>query len=185
MPRSMYFIDGENLTFRFQEMVKEGRQPLSEVIHEQDVFVWHPEMIGRPRETVVRVLYYTSAVGDDDRILSFQEKLHSQRYSYIDDDRESLGKVVPRVFKKHAKSKKTKTVDINITTDLLTHVFNRSLDKIYLYSGDIDFEPVIRFAMAQGIQVGIRALSSGLAQEMRILSDAFEPLDFALFEPFT
>jgi hypothetical protein len=43
--RMMVFVDGENLTMRFQDMVKKGKMPRPEVTVIPDIFVWQPQTI--------------------------------------------------------------------------------------------------------------------------------------------
>jgi hypothetical protein len=63
----MCFIDHENPVFRYQDMCTAGRKPNSHsVVHMPDVFVWRPHIRGE-ESTVVRVDYYTSAVGSDEK----------------------------------------------------------------------------------------------------------------------
>ncbi len=78
----MFFIDGENLVFRYQEMLGKGREPLRGIKHEQDVYVWHKDIIKNEPRNILRVTYYTSAVGDKDRIRSFNEEIKKIEYHY-------------------------------------------------------------------------------------------------------
>lgn len=173
----MCFIDGENLVFRYQDMCKAGAKPnASSLKHIPDVFVWHPHLHGDDRG-VVRVNYYTSAVGTDEK---------------IDDIRDEIGKhiinpagfgrrVCAHVFKKPKASQKAKLVDITLSIDVLGHVHRDQVDCIFLFSGDGGFVPLVKEIMRNGKQVIIGALSSGLSQEMRRVGDQFIDIDSWFF----
>ena len=194
--RVMYFIDGENLVFRYQEMLDHGRQPLNAIKHERDVYVWHGDLMkGEPRG-IVRVNYYTSAVGDSGRILRLNNELKKINYSYqgprygVGGGRFSPGSrcdtftgfAFPRVFKKPSQSQKTRSVDINITIDILHYSSLGNLDAIYLVSGDGDFLPLIREVMRKGVKIYLMALSSGLNQHLPNSVDKYECIDDRLFQ---
>jgi len=169
----MCFIDGENLVFRYQEMCKAGEKPNNGSIkHIPDVFIWHPHLYGDDRN-LVRVNYYTSAVGTDEK---------------IDEIREEVGKIVvnpagygrrvcAHVFKKPKSSNKAKLVDITLSIDALGHVHRDQVDCVFLFSGDGDFVPLVKEIMRNGKQVVIDALSSGLNPEMRRIGDQFIDID--------
>ena len=116
-PRSILFADGENLAFRFQEMVAAGRVPRSDTVHLPDTFVWNSN-VTRSRydalDNVIRVHYYTSATGDHARIAALHEQISKQGYVSPTTSGFHHGQIVPSVFKKLAKSKKTRNVDIQI-----------------------------------------------------------------------
>src|SRR6185503_12604178 len=74
--RLMAFIDGENLTTRFEEMVKEGRAPrerahqnnwlfLHKVEHDPGRFVWSRGTVRDllPGDEITRAHYYTTFAG--------------------------------------------------------------------------------------------------------------------------
>lgn len=84
MPRLMAFVDGENLTVRFEDMVKAGRKPrtvkdyqIRPVEHQQGRFVWSPSTVsGFPdNEEIIRVHYYTTFTGGNDELESFREHI--------------------------------------------------------------------------------------------------------------
>src|SRR4051794_22089694 len=82
IPKTVFFVDGENLVFRYQAMLAEGRQPRAGVIHVQDVFVWHPDITTTSIMNVVRVNYYTSMVGDDYAIEDMRRRIGTTEYEF-------------------------------------------------------------------------------------------------------
>ncbi len=173
----MVLADGENLVFRYQEMLG-TRVAAQGVIHTRDVFVWHSSAAQAASWSPIRVNYYTSLVGGDDRISAVEEtisKLQISRY------REVHGQICPKVFKKPAQSRKTKLVDMSICIDALRHSFHRDVDAILLLSGDGDYLPLIREVMRNGTQVWLGAFSSGLSPKLRSAVDRFLDLDEVFF----
>jgi hypothetical protein len=79
--KSIAFIDGENITMRYQALVEAGRVPRPDVVHVPDVFVWYPQ-IGRPviNTDIIRISYYTSMVGDSEAVNEMSERIASQWY---------------------------------------------------------------------------------------------------------
>src|SRR5439155_273362 len=73
--RTLAFLDGENLTCRYQDIVTNGRQPRKEVVHHPDSFVWHPGMTTWSYLDVIRVAYYTSIVGDEVALADLETKI--------------------------------------------------------------------------------------------------------------
>jgi len=175
----MIFADGENLTCRFQAMVAEGRTPKAQIQHESDAFVWIPEIVNYSSWLLIRVSYYTSVTGDDVRLQQLAERLAEIRYNY----RAGFGFLNPHIFKKQRRGDKTKSVDINLVTDLLRHTYNRSVDEVLVLSGDGDYLPTMREVMRQGIRVNVGAFSSGLDPRLRTQTDEFINLDRMCFEP--
>lgn len=175
----MIFVDGENLTYRFQTMVATGRRPKAQIQHEPDTFVWIPEIVTYGTWILTRVSYYTSVVGDDVRLQQLAERLAAIRYDYSI----GFGFLNPHIFKKQNRGAKTKSVDINLVTDLLRHTYNRSVDEVLVLSGDGDYLPTIHEVMRQGIRVSVGAFSSGLDIRLRTQTDEFVDLDQMCFEP--
>jgi len=195
--RVMYFIDGENLVSRYQAMRDQGRLPLNGIKHAEKVYVWHGDLMrGEPRG-IVRVTYYTSAVGDDQRIHQLNGELKEIDYSYEGPPYGVGGRmggtrhprhegcVSPRIFKKLRQDQGSRSVDINITIDMLHYSALGNLDAVYLISGDGDFIPLIKEVMRKGVRVYLMALSSGLNPKLPISVDKFECIDDRLFRPNT
>lgn len=183
--RMMVFVDGENLTMRFQDMVKKGRTPRPEVKVIPDVFVWQPNTIVEAlRLEIVRVTYYSYAVGTDEQFQRWCAEIRAIQYQF----RESVGQwqgagfLYPKLFKKLKQSAKRKGVDISIAVDALTHAHRDSIDIVYLISGDGDYKPLIEEVIRSGKQVYLGALSDGLNSDLPNLVDKFFDLDKVYFK---
>jgi len=179
--RMMVFVDGENLVFRYQAMIEEGLIPHTNVEHDKDVFVWNARCVRPGLHHVIRASYYTYATGSEETIINKCENIKSLtfgQYSVAGQPSTSqlINNLHPRIFRK-IKGKKAKGVDIQMTVDILSNVYQNNLDTIYLISGDGDYKPVIEEAMRFGKQVFIGALSSGLNKELKYLADKFIDLD--------
>jgi uncharacterized protein (TIGR00288 family) len=186
LPRAILFVDGENLTFRFQDMVASGLKPNSHVVHAPDVFVWHNKLMKNHEFDlwkVVRVCYYTSVAGDDLKIVDVKNQLSQIRFLSRGDDGATEAQIVPIVFKKLAKSQKTRNVDIQIVIDIMRFAFTDEIDRVYLASGDGDYLPLISEVMRRGKQVELLAFSSGLSDALRYSVDSFYSLDKLFFGP--
>jgi uncharacterized LabA/DUF88 family protein len=175
-----HFVDGENLVLRYQAMLESGRTARPGVIHERDAFVWHPDFVG-PVGDIRRINYYTSIPGDDQRVIDVAKRIRAIPYSCSVGQASKEGTVVPHVFKKAAKSRKSRAVDVNIVIDSLRHAGNGSAGHVVLYSGDADFIPLIEELMHIGVQVHVKAFSSGLSPLLSVVPDEFYSLDERLF----
>ena len=81
------------------------------------------------RNSAVRSYYYTSVVGDSDKVRRIENALWDLGFT-------------ARVFKKEQKSR-AKAVDIALTTEMLSHAFGNHYDAAVLITGDGDFLPVV------------------------------------------
>lgn len=182
-PRSILFIDGENLVFRYQEMVASGKKPRETVVHIPDVFVWHPDVLNwHGLRSVFRVAYYTSVVGDDLRVSEVSKRIAANVFSSPTDNGATYGQLVPVVFKKPARSQKSRNVDIQIVIDVMRYAFTDEVDRVYIASGDGDYLPLLTDVMRRGKQVEVFAFSSGLNERLPYSVDRFELLDTPFFE---
>lgn len=184
VPKAMAFVDGENLVFRFQEMVKAGRVPASDIVHIPDRFVWHKSFTTWCMLDLMRVCYYTSAVSDDPGLYKLRTDIAKVNYEYeweTGQTATSSGQIVPFVFKKEHRSKTSRKVDINIAIDVMRAAYLADLEVIYLLSGDGDFLPLITEAMRHGKQVLLGAFSSGLDERLVYSVDEFTRLDELAF----
>ena len=130
--KSIVFVDGENLAFRYQALVAAGRIPQAGVVHIPDIFVWQ-SAIGRPAidTDLIRINYYTSMVGDDTALARVKGQIASNRYSGHGDYYGSC-QLTPRLYKKPSQSRKSRLVDINITIDIMRHAYTHAVDVVYL-----------------------------------------------------
>jgi uncharacterized LabA/DUF88 family protein len=177
--RTFILADGENLVLRYQASLEEGGKKTDETYHIKDILVWHSQITRAFLMEVVRVSYYTTQVGDDAALELTRNQIASYSYSYKR-PREvyrGQGRLCPYVFKKERNTKKTKSVDINLTIDALRHTYNDSLDTLFLLSGDGDYVPLIREVMRQGKKVIVGAFSNGLNPSLKHVADEFISLD--------
>src|SRR5436309_1632009 len=135
--RTMVFVDGENLVLRYQAMIEAGRKPDAKLVHLPDALVWHPKFTGWAMFDMVRVLYYTSTVGDDDKVAALNRQIAEITYSYAYESDSSVPKasaqLVPRVFKKPSNSRKSRHVDLHITIDAMRSAFLPNVDLLIIY----------------------------------------------------
>jgi hypothetical protein len=192
--RFMAFVDGENLTVRFEAMVKDGRKPRDKggryiawpIEHLPGLFVWHPATIfGLQGGDLIRVLYYSTFVGGADGLESFRQHVASRNaYEFIDSGDSVVKRgipLIPRIFHKTARNTRTKSVDINLCVDVLEYVRQDALDAVYLVTGDVDYLPLVEAVMRAGKRVFVAALSSGLSNQMRYGVDQFNSLNERYF----
>jgi len=183
IPRTMVFLDAENLVFRYQAMLQEGWLPNNDVVHIPDVLVWHPSMTQVfGYANVGRVYLYTSMVGDDAALRTMKRRIADITYEYkyaIQDI--GTAQIVPVVFKKQAKNHKSRQVDISITIDMMRFAHNPSIDLLVLASGDGDYLPLVQEVMRYGKEVYVGAFSSGLAADLCHSVDEFFNLNKLFF----
>jgi len=181
--KTIVLIDGENMVLRFQEL-KNSRKALREgLAYRKDVYIWNPQLTQHPRMSIIRVSYYTTFVGADKEQSSLKDEIAKLDYHYRwgPGVPGSGGSLCPYVYKKEKKTKKTKSVDINITIDALRHTYNNSIDMLYLLSGDGDYIPLIEEVMRQGKKVIVGAFSSGLNPGLKHVPDQFIDIDHLFF----
>lgn len=178
------YIDGENLVHRYQDMINKGSIPRKDVIHKPEFYVWHPRVTQRDNYCAYdRISFYQTVVGDDKKLNKAREEICKIRYGYrVDKYILGDGSLYPRIFKKGKKESKTKSVDINISVDMLRNIMNGVGDIIFLLSGDGDYLPLIEEVGRHGKQVWLGAFSSGLNPSLRYAADEFIDLDPIFFE---
>src|SRR6266571_87203 len=141
--RWMMFVDGENFTIRGQEFAAKNNLDLKEgPAFMRDTFLWFPNRQGtlvltntdsvrlEVQRHAIRSFYYTSLVGDDDKLRGVREALHEMSFA-------------PQVFKKSDKNKKSKGVDIALATDMLSNAYQDNFDVAVLVAGDGDYVPLV------------------------------------------
>ncbi|RQO37331.1 hypothetical protein DBR37_03865 [Herminiimonas sp. KBW02] len=185
----MGFADGENLVYRYEDMVKNGAVPRDDVIHFPGQIVWHPEMTTRHIFDYIRISYYQTVVGDEPKVDNLKRSICDICYEYNSDITHptlevlSAGYLCPRVFKKEHKGAKSKSVDINLTVDMMRHATaDRKTDVLILFSGDGDFLPLVEEAGKHGKQILLAAFSKGLNKNLRFAADEFIDLDTIFFK---
>ncbi len=88
----------------------------------------------------------------------------------------------PILFKKDRINAKAKGVDIQLTVDVLSHVYQDNVDIICFFSGDGDYLPVLEEAQHSGKQVFVAAFSNGLNPKLKQKADYFNSLDDIFFD---
>ncbi|MBD2232638.1 NYN domain-containing protein [Phormidium tenue] len=180
------FADGENLTLRYQEMVENGCIPTDEVFHIPDLVVWHPKITEQYYCDFTRLSFYQTVVGAEEQLDWYRQEISKIQFSYStgggDSALEGTGSLYPKLFKKAKKGKKTKSVDINLTVDMMRYANDRKFDALLLLSGDGDYLPLVEELTRQGKQVWLAAFSSGLSQRLRFAADDFTDLDKLFFQ---
>jgi len=151
----MMFVDGENLAFRYAELVAGGRPRVAHVKFEKEIFVWSKfANIRHHRQCeVIRRHYYTSVQGD------------APKLEEVEDALKELGVEAPRVFKKQ-KGRRSKRVDLSLASDMLSHAHRKNFDLAVLVGGDDDYVPLVDAVMAEGRRVVLWALDSGLSEAL-------------------
>jgi len=171
-PRSMVFVDGENLAIRYTSMLREkGQDPAGHIRYEPGVFVWSQALNNTcVYGAVFRKYYYTSVQGDDNLLSKTEDQLRS------------AGIDAPRVFKK-TKSRGSKRVDISLATDMLTHAAQRNYEIAVLIAGDEDYVPLVEAVKQQGRRVYVWFLEDGLSSPLKRAADHYANIGEILFSP--
>jgi uncharacterized LabA/DUF88 family protein len=115
----------------------------------------------------VRAYYYTSTVGDADKIRSVKQALWDIGFQ-------------PEVFKKPKQQDRTKGVDIALATDLLGNAYRDNYDAAVLVAGDGDYVPLVEEVKRLGKVVHVcffREKGRGLSPDLRLASDPFWALE--------
>jgi uncharacterized LabA/DUF88 family protein len=184
-PRTIGFADGENLVMRYQAMLKAGAKPRNGVVHENDCFVWHPEITNWSMFDFIRFNYYTSTAGDSPKVERLKDLICDVQYaySYTHDDGApaATSNLIPHVFHKPSKNVKARNVDLQISIDVLRATHLPSVDILFILSGDGDYIPLIEEAARHGKEIWLAAFSSGLNRKLRHFVDNFASLDEMFF----
>lgn len=179
--RLMSFIDGENLVFCYQSLLKEDRKPNKENEFIKDVFVWNRGTLYLSQFEILKATLYTYAIGSDQKIGEINK--HIRKLSFNKDSKSVLpNNITPCVFKKNKKNKKTKGVDIKMTVDILSNVYNNNLDVVLLVAGDGDYLPIVKEAKRLGKLVYLAFFTKGLNENLLNYVDQFICLDKLYFD---
>lgn len=181
------FVDGENLTTRYQKILSEGRIASPKTIHEIDTYVWHPGAIVEIAARMEKVFYYTTVVGDSVKVRCVEEGINSlifnmQSLSTYNLSEPVQGTLYPKVYKKPRKSQKTAAVDINMVLDMMHFAHTGDFEIFYLITGDGDFKPLVEELVRLGKHIYVAALSEGLNSNLPRVADKFIDLDDIFFE---
>ena len=186
--RWMLFVDGENFVARAQALMKDKGIALTGGSHYyKDAFVWMPDMpptssrLAQPRQGPplekfsIRSHYYTSVLGDPDRLTEVRTSLRLLGFQ-------------PVVFKRCKNQRQSKGVDITMTKDMLVHAFNNNYDAAVLLAGDGDYVPVVDELKRMGKSVYVVFFDhdgGGLNMELRLACDKFFKLTTAFIHCWT
>lgn len=186
--RLIGFVDGENLTLRYQDMLATGLNPTEGVTHIKNTLVWHPEISCKCLCDVIRIYYYQTVVGDTDKLNQTKKAIRKVSFDYFPTESEKSeyswsGYLFPKLFKKDKTSAKTKSVDINLTIDMLRHASDDKFDILFLMSGDGDYVPLVEEITRMGKQVWVGAFSKGLNENLKFSADEFFNFDDYFFLP--
>jgi len=156
-----------------KDLLKEGP------FYVPNVFMWFPyvrgtlSMFERPSSGqvpglfvyAIRAHYYTSAVGDDQRLTELEEQMWQVGFT-------------PRVYKKFAGNERTKGVDIGLATEFLSNAFQDNYGTAVLVAGDADYVPMVREVKRLGKRVYVAFFErSGLNPKLRRECDYFFELE--------
>jgi hypothetical protein len=175
----MLFVDGENLTFRAQELARKQGFDITDErafpFYKPDVYFWPQEMpvngvwwtakvhVAQPAQ---RCYYYTSTGGGDEAADAVHDARQSKGFS-------------PVVVHKPARQKKAKGVDISLTKDMLLQGFLNNYDVAALVAGDGDYLPVIEELKRLGKWVIVSFFDddNGLSPKLRRPADQYVPFN--------
>ena len=189
---TLVFIDGENLTLRYQEMLKAGRKPAIGNIHVQDAFVWNQSVLDSHFWNLNRVSYYTSVAGDELKLREVRKLIGGTAFTcktgivttvLRSAPSTRTGQIVPFVRKKSARSRKESICDIQIAVDVLRACYRNHAKNIWIFTGDGDFLSLFEEVVHSGKRIYVSALSSGLSDEIPFAVDEFLPIDEYFFSP--
>jgi uncharacterized LabA/DUF88 family protein len=179
--RAMAFVDGENLAIRYKELTA-TKTPHNENAYLEDVYIWHKGFTGIIAQSheIIRTIYYTSAVGDENKLDAIRDDLSKMTYG------QHMSSMLPNylqsmVFKRDKGTKRSKGVDIALTIEALMQSYNKNVDSILLMTGDGDFLPLINEIKRMGIFVYLQSFSLGLNQDLKRSADYYWCLDGMAF----
>jgi uncharacterized LabA/DUF88 family protein len=184
--QTLIFVDGENLVYRYQEMLALGHVPRPDNVYIKDCFVWNQRVLDDHLWRVKRLSYYTSVVGDDNKLREVREKISETQFvcttgKTAESTSIRNGQIVPFVRKKSARSRKESICDIAISVDVMRACYRDHAETIWIFSGDGDFVQLIAEVVHSGKCAYVSAFSSGLNDEIRYVVDEFLPLDKHFF----
>lgn len=191
---TLIFVDGENLTLRYQEMVAAGQVPSSGNLHIPDAFIWNQSVLDSNLWNLKRVSYYTSVVGDDIKVRAVRNQIAATiftcRTGVVTGPVSSSfstrsGQLIPFVHKKLSRSRKESVCDVQLTVDTLRACYRDHASQIWIFSGDGDFLSLFEEVVHSGKTVYVSAFSSGLNEEIPYSVDEFFSLDSHFFNTDT
>ena len=183
LEETLVFVDGENISIRYKQMLGEGRSPRAENIFIGESFAWTNRIFLKDNWNIRRVSYYTSMCGDDDAVTNLRRAISKTTYQCDLGGMRRTGQLIPFVRKKSAKSKKESICDIAIAVDVMRACYRDHASNILILSGDGDFVQLFNEVVHSGKQIVAAAFSSGLSEDIPLIVDDFISLDDLFFEP--
>lgn len=179
--QTLIFVDGENLVFRYEEMLNEGHIPRPDNIHIPGCFVWNQRVLNDHLWRIKRLSYYTSVVGDDDRVRTVRQKISATQFVCREIEKKATGQIIPFVRKKSNRSRKESICDIAIAVDVMRACYRDHAETVWIFSGDGDFVQLLEEVVHSGKRAYVSAFSSGFNEELRYVVDEFLPLEKYFF----
>ena len=180
----LVFIDGENLSIRYSEMVRSGRVPRTDTVSQGNFFVWNNRILNEVINNIRRVSYYSSVCGDDEKIRESKGLISSTNFTCrIESKLMRTAQILPFVRKKSSQSKKEGICDVNIAVDVMRACYRDHAKTIWVMSGDGDFIHLFHEVAHSGKRIFASAFSSGLNKDIPITVDRFSCLDDFFFLP--
>lgn len=181
--RLMIFVDGENLVSRYESLLEKGRKSKREVIYEPQTFVWSPVFTARGEYIVQRAIYYASVVGDDVRRSSIEDRLRATRV-YMDHMPHYMHEnpLYPKTFTRQKNRDLAKGLDVQLTVDVLSNVYQDNCEAVLLMAGDGDYVPVLEECIRRGKIAIVAAFSDGLSRNLGQVADTLYLLDDYYFD---
>jgi len=158
--RVMIFIDGSNLYHSLKNIF--GRTDL-------DIGKFSRQLLGRRK--LIRIYYYNAKVGIKEEPERYR---HQQKFfagiNAIPYCELRLGRLVyinwPNV------PPYEKGIDVQLTTDMITHSFKNNYDVAILVAGDSDFAPALQALKDNGNHVEVALFGKGgTSQQLRKVAD--------------
>jgi uncharacterized LabA/DUF88 family protein len=156
----MIFIDGSNLYHSLKNIF--GRTDL-------DIGRFSRKLLGRRR--LIRVYYYNARVGikeEPERYRhqqAFFASVNAIPYSEL-----RLGRLVYNNWPNTPPYEKG--IDVQLTTDMLTHSYKDNYDVAILVAGDSDFAPAVQAIKDSGKQLEVALFGRGsTSQQLRKVAD--------------
>jgi uncharacterized LabA/DUF88 family protein len=184
---TLVFVDGENLSIRYKEMLVAGKVPRPDNIYIEDCFIWNQRVLNDNIWNIKRLSYYASVIGDDLLVRNVRERIAATTFTCVTDryfgggGSNRTGQIVPFVIKKSTKSKKESVCDIAIAVDVMRACYRDHAETTWVFSGDGDFIQLLEEGVHSGKCAYASAFSSGLNEDIRFVVDEFLPLDKHFF----
>ena len=160
MERIMIFIDGSNMYHSLKNIF--GRTDL-------DIGKFCHKLLGRRK--LIRIYYYNARVGMKEEPERYKQQqqffagVNAIPYSEL-----RLGRLVYTNWPSVPPFEKG--IDVQLTTDMLTHSYKDNYDVAILVAGDSDFAPVLQAVKDNGEHVEVALFGrGGSSQQLRKVAD--------------